>query len=599
MAKKNKDKKEKQAIGKILENCAYIIKQVWKYSPSYIIVTAVQCLVWGLFDTLKVWYIKDLFDRLDRSESFSQVLIPLGIFICAVPLYYVFYYWFWHVHTQNQRIKLSMGMQQKLFDQARRMDLSAYDDPKFYDDFILSMKESDNRFANLISDLGQLFARIVSSAALIGILFSIDPILSVVAAAVAVVRVVFIRKIIKVRYEQSIEINKYDRKTDYFDRVFRLEEYAKEVRSGDVSEVLLEDYDRNTLEKEKTVVRFGRKFIAMDTVSMAIQRGYRIFAYIYLIHGIMIRDTVTLGGFAAALNSTWQLSMFLNQIFDSLMKFPEHSLYVEKYRNFLAYEPKVNGGKIELDRFESLELRNVCFSYGETQVLKNVDLTVRRGEKIAIVGYNGAGKSTLVKLILRLYDPESGEILINGRSAANYDIGSLRREMGAVFQDFRIFAATLGENTEGGRVADDRREAVTDALRMAGFEKKLGTLAAGIDTNLTREFHEDGTNLSGGEGQKVAISRVFARDLGLAVMDEPSSALDPVAESFLSDSVDEYADGRAVVFISHRLSSAKGCDRIYMFDGGEIIEVGSHDELMVLGGRYAAMFELQAEKYEE
>ncbi len=596
---KNTKTKEKQAIGKILENCCYIIKQVWKYSPSYIIVTALQCLLWGLFDTLKVWYIKDLFDRLDRGDTFGQVLIPLIIFICAVPVYYTFYYWFWQVHTQNQRIRLSVGMQQKLFDQARRMDLSAYDDPEFYDNFIWSMKDSDNRFANLISDLGQLFARIVSSAALIGILFSIDPILSLVAVAVSVVRVVFVRRIIKVRYEQSVEINKFDRKTDYFDRVFRLEEYAKEVRSGDVASVLMEDFEDNIKAKTKSVLAFGRRFIAVDTLSLAVQRGYRLFAYIYLIHGIMVRGTVTLGGFAAALNSTWQLSMFLNQIFDSLMKFPEHSLYVEKFRNFLDYDPKVRGGKVQLDRFESLEVKNVSFSYGKTEVLKNVNLSVKRGEKIAIVGYNGAGKSTLVKLMLRLYDPAEGEILINGIPAGDYDISSLRREMGAVFQDYRIFAATLGENTEGGVVADDRRDAVTDALRMAGFEAKLNTLPSGIDTNLTREFHEDGTNLSGGEGQKVAISRVFARDLGFAVMDEPSSALDPVAESFLSDSVDKYSDGRAVVFISHRLSSAKSCDRIYMFENGEVIEVGSHDKLMAAGGKYAAMFELQAEKYGE
>ena len=596
--KKSGEKKaEKQPVRRIYQNCAYIIRQVWTYSPAYIVVTGIQCILWGLFDSLKVWYIKDLFDRLDRGESFGQVIIPLVIFVCAVPVYYIFHYWFWQVHTQKQRIKLSMGMQQKLFDQARQMDLSAYDDPKFFDDFIWSMKDSDNRFANLISDLGQLFARIISSAALIGILFSIDPVLAAAAIVMSVIRVAGIRVKIKVRFEQSVELNKYDRKTDYYDRVFRLEEYAKEVRSGGIADILLDDFDRNTEDKKRAVYKYGLRLNAWDIFTNLAHQCYNLFAYIYLIHGIIVRNTVTLGGFAAALSSTWQMSSFLNQIFDSVMKFPEHSLYVEKFRQFMDYKPQVENGHEELGRFESLEMRNVSFSYGDTKALNHVNLKIRRGEKIAIVGYNGAGKTTLVKLLLRLYRPDEGEILINGRPAGEYDISSVRSECGAVFQDFRIFAATLGENTENGALAENRRENATNALRMAGFEAKMKSLTDGLDTNLTREFYDDGTNLSGGEGQKVAISRVFSGDFGLSIMDEPSSALDPVAESLLSESVNKYSEGRAVIFISHRLSSAKSCDRIYMFENGEIIECGSHAELMDMNGKYAAMFKLQAEKY--
>ena len=202
--------------------------------------------------------------------------------------------------------------------------------------------------------------------------------------------------------------------------------------------------------------------------------------------------------------------------------------------------------------------------------------------------------------MLGMYEPDSGEILLNGVPIGEYDPADVRRAVGAVFQDLRIFAATLGENVEMGTVAPERRSAIEAALRLADFGDKLDSYENGLDTMLTREFDENGVNLSGGESQKVAISRVFAKDDNdFVVMDEPSSALDPVAESRLNEAVSEYSVGRTVIFISHRLSSVKDCDKIFMFDSGVLCEVGSHDELMSLGGKYANMFHIQAKKYEE
>ena len=258
-------------------------------------------------------------------------------------------------------------------------------------------------------------------------------------------------------------------------------------------------------------------------------------------------------------------------------------------------------GTEDAEAFEHLELRDVSFSYGEGEkhkdVLRHVNLTLRRGEKIAFVGYNGAGKTTLTKLLMRLYDPTEGEVLYNGRNIREYKLDGYRDHIGAVFQDYKTFAASIAENVLGGPYTEDREETVLAALRSASFEDKLAKLPQGIHTQLTREFDKEGTELSGGESQKIAIARAFARPFDIIIMDEPSSALDPIAEYELNRSMMEDARDKTVIFISHRLSTTRMADRIYMFSGGEIIETGNHDELMAQNGKYAEMFRIQAEKY--
>ena len=235
------------------------------------------------------------------------------------------------------------------------------------------------------------------------------------------------------------------------------------------------------------------------------------------------------------------------------------------------------------------------------EVLHDVSLTLRRGEKLAIVGYNGAGKTTLIKLVMRLYDPTSGRILYNGQDIREFDLADYRAHIGAVFQDYCLFAATVAENVMGGRydASPESEAAVRKALDSASFTERLATLEKGLDTPLTRELDENGVNLSGGEAQKIAIARVFVRPYELIIMDEPSSALDPVAEYELNHSILNAADrqDRTVIFISHRLSTTRFADRILLFADGCLRESGSHDRLMELNGLYAEMFRMQAEKY--
>ena len=224
-------------------------------------------------------------------------------------------------------------------------------------------------------------------------------------------------------------------------------------------------------------------------------------------------------------------------------------------------------------------------------------MSIKAGEKIAIVGYNGAGKSTLIKLLLRLYDVQKGTIRLNGKDIKEYKKEEYHSLFATVFQDFKIFAATIADNVKMGCVQEKDYAGIEQALCQSGFKERLGSFKKGMKTSLTREFDEEGVNLSGGESQKVAIARTFYKYCPVIILDEPSSALDPVSEYQLNEMMLKAAKDKAVIFISHRLSSTVMADRIYMLEQGKIIEVGSHKELMEKNGKYAQMFRMQAEKY--
>jgi ATP-binding cassette subfamily B protein len=250
-------------------------------------------------------------------------------------------------------------------------------------------------------------------------------------------------------------------------------------------------------------------------------------------------------------------------------------------------------------------LQNVVFKYKDDSenVLHDVSMSIKAGEKIALVGHNGAGKSTLVKLIMRLYDPTEGRILLNGTDIRAYNLQAYRALIGVVFQDYRMFSLSAAENVMMKRITSpEDREKAAEALRESSAYELIQTLKHKEETILTREFDDEGAVLSGGEYQKIAVARAFAKDARLLIMDEPSSALDPIAEHTMYETImrlcarKENADKLAII-ISHRLSSAAGADRVYMLEQGKVIEYGTHRELVRANGAYADMYKKQAESY--
>jgi ATP-binding cassette subfamily B protein len=273
----------------------------------------------------------------------------------------------------------------------------------------------------------------------------------------------------------------------------------------------------------------------------------------------------------------------------------------------LNYQPAINEDQqgLPIEKANVLQLQNVSFRYNDMSeyVLHDITMTVRAGEKIMLVGHNGAGKTTLIKLIMRFYDPTEGCILLNGVDIREYSLQSYRKQIGVAFQDFQMFSVSVAENVIMQRLAtDEQRQRAVEALKQSGVHDKIETLAYKEDTVLTREFDDEGAILSGGEYQKIATARAFAKDASLLVLDEPSSALDPIAEYMMYETIlrlcaSRESSEKIAIIISHRLSMATNADYVYMLENGRIIEHGTHKELLAGDGAYAEMYLKQAASY--
>ncbi len=615
-----------------------IIKKVWVLVPWFIICLAINAIVWAFIDSIAVYFRNAMFNALDTSTHFwdvAQYIIALAIFYSLIFVPHHLYHHFINPILDN---KLRHKIHEELYMKAQSMDIACYDDPDFYNQFVWAMNESDARAVAVVGQVAAVIHRIGAVSAITVLLLDINVWVGVLMFTGVIATMVVDQFGNKLWVKQSEECMPLWRQGDYYVRTFYLADYAKEMRSGDMADMMADAFDRNQEMCVKKEMQYGKKFAFLYGVLWQLFRRGTYYGTVLIMIGDLIAGRVLLGGFAAAVSAVWMLQFSMSVLGDNLMELPKHALYIEKYFSFLEHENTLISGEEEVPPFESLTLENVSFSYTsmsteeelsladavkaferkqsgkkeETEeekppkrepvvVLKGVNLTIRRGEKTAIVGYNGAGKTTLIKLIMRLYDPTEGRILYNGVDIRNYDLEAYRERIGAVFQDYRLFCATLAENVVGGPFthSEENDAQVKAALDSATFGERLDTLPKGLDTALAKDLDETGVNLSGGEAQKVAIARVFVRPYELIIMDEPSSALDPMAEYELNHSILSAADSvdRTVIFISHRLSTTRFADRIYLFADGELCEQGSHEELLAMDGKYAEMFKMQAEKY--
>jgi ATP-binding cassette subfamily B protein len=320
----------------------------------------------------------------------------------------------------------------------------------------------------------------------------------------------------------------------------------------------------------------------------------------------MVKQSILIGDFVILANAIVATTWTLFDVSYSITESFKNANYIQNLKLFMEHTPKIDENQKGLPvlNVSELELKNVSFYYGNGEnVLNDVSFKITGGKRIALVGHNGAGKTTLVKLIMRLYDPTGGEILLNGINIKEYDLKQYRAAIGAAFQDFQVMSMSVIENVIMKTASsEEERARALDALYQSGLSEKLSALPGKADTTLTKEFDENGVVLSGGETQKIAIARAFAKNSRILILDEPSSALDPVAEYEMYETIARLYkstknEDKIAIIISHRLSSAVSADCIYMLENGSVIEHGTHRELMKKDGAYADMFAKQAKNY--
>ncbi|MCL2518786.1 MAG: ABC transporter ATP-binding protein/permease [Oscillospiraceae bacterium] len=344
------------------------------------------------------------------------------------------------------------------------------------------------------------------------------------------------------------------------------------------------------------------KIFSFQIGSTGAYRAANLLIFMYLVWQIT-QGNLTLGSFAGMVIAANALQGQLGMIFNFYTQAQEMSIYADKIKAFFelesVIEPEISGKEYATvpEGSFGIELKDMSFAYDNSNFnLKNINFSVKPGEKIAIVGENGAGKTTLTKLLLRLYDPTDGEILINGVSLKEYYARKLRLNIGVAFQDSPIYSSlTMAQNMT---IYNDSTEAnLLDVAKLLGLDRVMEKSNADLHSEVTREFDKNGLILSGGERQRLSLSRLFTGEFGLLILDEPTSSLDPLAEYEMNKIIFNRANKTTTVFISHRLSNIRDADCIYLIDGGVIAEKGTHSELMNMHGKYYEMFTKQAENY--
>ena len=582
------------------KNNVYMLKFIFRHTPfmvvGYLFFDVLANLPWTLSNVVLLKYIIDV---VTEGRDYYRVAIALVCFVVFVIITNLFTTLFYEISLPKQKQKLYFAVYKTIYEKAAKMDYEAYDNPEFYNDLVLAMNSMNERAYSVLADTQDVLTNIVGILTIGTVIVTIDPVCLIFVIVCVAIMTPIGRLIAKVNVERTEAMTPLDRKNLYFSRVFYLQDYAKELRLSGAGKMIETRYNRNISDRIKTISPYLAKQWKLYFSQESLPMTLLIYLGITLLMGYkaIVTKEVGLGDFAATFNGATSISTSVFALTSRLaINMRENGLYVEKFRRFMnAKEKMISGDKTTVfEKPEIIKFNNVSFKYPGTDkyVLKNINLEISPYKKIALVGYNGAGKTTLTNLLLRLYDVSEGSITINGTDIKEWDISSYHKNFAAVFQDFSLFGATLGENVSMDETYN--KKAVEKALTAADFNRDL---PKGTDSILLREFDDDGLSLSGGEAQKIAIARAFYKPCPFAVLDEPSANLDPVAEYALNQSMSKAADNKTVVFISHRLSTTVMADEIFMLEKGEIIERGTHEELMALNGKYAYMFRLQAEKY--
>ena len=601
--RKNKKETKKERL-ETLKNVAFAVKIMKECSPWHITAQILSMFGFWFFTGFiqEIWFLKSVLQVIENRGSFKEFAFVVIMFALAGLLGKLLNNGFDYLLGTKYKV-FYKNLNKKIFEKAVNVDMECYENPEFFDKYKRATEViTEDHYNNFVYFYATFFAGGLTGLFILGYVISIDPkILIILLFALPLVAIESLKGKIEVKKDKEMTLHK--RSKAYVKRIIYLKEYAKDMRTSSVFGVLDERYE-NAVESNREIInKYGKKIAPLEAMVGFFGQALPVAsAYGYATYRYAIKKNILLADFSVIMTAMSNLRDVVNDLGNAFSYIKKESLYFGNLKEFLEYESKIKSGNKEADELQTLEFRNVSFTYpGATEpTLKNVNVVFNKGETTAIVGQNGAGKTTFVKLLLRFYDPDSGEILYNGVDLKEYNTESLRKRFASVFQDYKVFALSVAENILCREPENQEDyETVFSALKNSGADSFVNRLPEKEKTILTREFDETGIGLSGGEQQKLATARMFAKNFDLAILDEPSSALDPIAEYKMYESLIEATREKTVIYISHRLSSAVLSDKIYVFEEGTVQEQGNHGELMALNGIYAKMFTLQASSYKK
>lgn len=596
------NKEQSKIKYKTFENMRYTLYELWKSQPIMLILIALHIfssVAATLFNTFTSKYVVEL--ALGTSSRTRLAVICLLLIVGERMSKYI------ENETNDYRgYRGNYIFLNHMLRKMQRKHMSTdYENNESCENSNLMQKAqngSDYITIQTINTIRDFLMALIQLAAYGSILSMLDLIMILIVGVPAITVYYLERHKMMWIWNMADNWQQYDRELNYISNAGGDFSSAKDVRIFGMDKWFTKIFDRSYANRLNWYEQQDEWTFRHNVVETIILRLADFAAYAYVIY-MVVKGNIGAGDFVLYFNSIWNFGHSIRVAFDKFSGFKWLSNNTSYAREYLDMPDKTNRGKGEkLPTGEcELEFKNVSYTYSgaEKPTIQNVSFTLHKGEKLALVGLNGAGKTTLIKLMCGLYDPTEGEILLNGKPVNSYNRDEYFTLFGAVFQDIALLAVTIAENIAGADVDNFDRERVYDCLKKAGLYDKVMSLPEKENTRLVKSVFENATELSGGQMQKLALARALYKDAPILLLDEPTAALDPIAEQEMYLKYADFTKGKSSVFISHRLASTRFCDRIIMIENGTLTETGTHAQLMAQGGKYAELFELQSSYYSD
>ncbi|MED9904294.1 MAG: ABC transporter ATP-binding protein [Lachnospiraceae bacterium] len=595
-----KSKKENKL--RIFTNNAYAVKTVWQISKSRVIHTAVGSVAdYTEWIFMSIFFLRYVIGAIENEAPVEKILFFIGVCFAVFLLLAIYQSYIISAVYPFTDNKIYRTLYRKLYAKARNVELRCFEDADFYNRYTMALDGSAQKMTASVNYFFSVVFGVIAAAAAFWSMFTIDPwsVLFVISPIVG--NFVFGALMNRIWGGRYVDTVKNNRIAEYVNRVMHLAEYAKEIRYSSIHGLMMKRYNDAMDGNARVADKYGKKAIAY-TWAQNVTTFALVFEgiMIYAAYRTIVSQTMGLAELAIMFTAMSTSSWILIGLFNNFTEALKNGQFLEYFRTFMEYKEKIPESQdgMMCEKINSIEFKDVCFEYKENEpVISNLSFRIEGDKVCALVGHNGAGKSTIIKLLFRLYDPTGGEILVNGINIREYNLKSYRKQFSAAFQDYKVMAMSVKDNVLMGEKFDNPDKIAERALRCAGVWDKVSGLFGGMNTIMTREFDNEGAVLSGGEQQKIVVARAFAQNASVKVFDEPSSALDPIAEYDLYKGIMNESRGHITLFISHRLSSVKDADEVFMLENGSVIEQGTHRQLMEMGGKYCEMFTKQAQNY--
>ena len=598
----------KRLLKGFFERLFYIYGLVWETRPWILFSMLFMAVFNGVMPIIGTYIARELLNLLGdairgRVESFSAISGLL-----ALQFGYMFLK---HIVNQinNMLMKItgelvSNHIKLKIISKARTIDTASFDTPEFYQKLENANREAGNRPVQILNSTFGIMSTVISTLSYVTALIAISPVAPLVIIAMsipsAIVNFIYRRKNADYLYRRSKE----RRKLNYFSNIMCSKDHVKEVRMFGMSDLLIKKYKEVFASYfgglKKLIVSEGLWHIFFSVLSTVVNCAL----YIFIAKKVFTGE-LQIGDYSFYTSALSNIASGVATLVSTTASIYEGTLFIDNMMSFMKEEqhiiPRLNPPKqVKHGEGHIIEFKNVSFRYPGTDrdVIKNVSFRLNPRESVVLVGLNGAGKTTLLKLLTRLYDPTEGEILLDGIDLRDYDVADLYKMFGIIFQDFGKYAFTVRENISFGNLSnpiDDER--VAYAAAQSGAKDFIERMPDSYKTPLMRIFEDNGLELSGGQWQKLAIARAFYSDADVMILDEPTAALDAIAEQEIYNEFDALSKDKTTIFVSHRLSSATKASKIIVLEYGELVEEGNHAELMALHGKYYELFSTQASRY--